>query len=182
MKSYPSQHTQAIVLKRSNFGEKDRIITLYTQKRGKIATVAKGCRSLQSSRLSNLEPGNLVEAYFIESKGLPILLQVQLVDDFIETKSSLKQIKQLMQVLEVVDKLSVEEENEELFAQLLSILKNLSSGTRHHTTKNQLAALIESLGFQHLDETMYSSISEYVSSLAEKPIRSYEFLTLKQQP
>ncbi len=37
---------QGIVLKSINFGELDRIITLFTRKKGKIQVVAKGARKV----------------------------------------------------------------------------------------------------------------------------------------
>ena len=180
MKSYPSVHTKAIVLKRVNYAEKDRIITLYTEKSGKVAAVAKGCRDLKSSRLSVLEPGNLVDAYLITTKGLPILTQTRLVDDFIQTKSTLKKMKQLLQVLEIVDSLSVEEENSQVFYRLVEILNTLKSSAIHTTIKEELAGLIEEFGFQHVKDTEYKTIGEYVSSLSEKPLHAYEYLTLKE--
>ena len=180
MKSYPSVHTQAVVLKRSNFGEKDRIVTLFTQERGKIAAVAKGCRDIKSSRLSTLEPGNLVDIYLIVTKGLPILTQAKLVDEFIQTKQSLKKMKQLLQVLEIVDALSVEEENWEVFQGLSNILHNLNTLPTHAQIKSELALLVEQFGFQHVSDTEYQSVGEYVSSLSDKPLHSYDFLTLKE--
>lgn len=180
MKSYPSIHTPAIVLKRSNVGEKDRIITLFTEKHGKMVTIAKGCRDLHSSRLSSLEPGNLVDIYLIPTKSLPILTQVQLVNDFIQTKSNLKKLKQLLQVLEIVDSLSVEEENPEVFARFSSILHRLNTIHLFATIKEELAQLVEEFGFQHVQDTEYHSVGEYVSSLSERPLHSYDFLTIKE--
>lgn len=180
MKSYPSVHTKAVVLKRSNVGEKDRIVTLFTAEKGKVAVVAKGSRDLKSSRLSTLEPGNLVDVYLIQTKGLPILTQTKLVDDFIHTKQSLKKMKQLLQVLEIVDALSVEEENWEVFERLEGILHQLNSAPVFDQIKSELALLVEHFGFQHVDDTEYQTLGEYVSSLAEKPLHAYEYLTVKE--
>ena len=180
MKSYPSIHTKAVVLKRSNVGEKDRIVTLFTEEQGKVAVVAKGSRDLKSSRLSTLEPGNLVDVYLIPTKNLPILTQTKLVDDFIHTKQSLKKMKQLLQVLEIVDALSVEEQNTEVFERLSYILDTLNTSSVHSLIKSELALLVEQFGFQHVSDTEYQTVGEYVSSLADKPLHAYEFLTVKE--
>lgn len=180
MKTYPSIHTQAVVLKRSNVGEKDRVVTLFTEKQGKIVSIAKGSRDLHSSRLSTLEPGNLVDVYLIPTKGMPILTQTQLINEFIQTKSSLKKVKQLLQVLEIVDSLSVEDQNSEVFTRFTSILHSLNSAELFHTIKEELALLVEEFGFQHVGETEYKTLGEYVSSLSEKPLHSYDYLTIKE--
>lgn len=179
MKSYPSIHTHAVVLKRSNVGETDRVITLFTQKHGKIVSIAKGCRNLHSSRLSTLEPGNLVDAYFLPTKGLPILTQTQLINDFVQTKQSLKKMKQLLQVLEIVDALSVEDENTPVFVRLTKILEALNSFPIFRAIRSELSALIEEFGFQPLVETQYQTISEYVATLSDKNLKSFEFLTIR---
>lgn len=180
MKIYPSIHTQAIVLKRSNVGEKDRVVTLFTEKQGKIVSIAKGCRDLHSSRLSTLEPGNLVDIYLIPTKSMPILTQVQLMNDFIQTKTSLKKMKQLLQVLEIVDSLSVEDQNQEVFTRFSSILHSLNAAHLFAGIKEELSLLVEEFGFQHVGETEYKTVGEYVSSLSDKPLHSYDFLTIKE--
>ena len=87
-------------------------------------------------------------------------------------------MKQLLQVLEIVDALSVEEENGEVFDRLFNILHNLNLASVYSQIKSELALLVEQFGFQHVSETDYQTIGEYVSSLSEKRLHSYEFLTL----
>lgn len=180
MKTYSSIHTRAIVLKRTSVGEKDRVVTLYTEKQGKVVTIAKGSRDLHSSRLSLLEPGNLLDIYLIPTKSLPILTQAQLLNDHLHSKLSLKKMKQLLQVLEIVDALSVEEENPEVFQKCTAILHTLNTSNAYQRIKIELSNLIEYLGFQHPEETEYQTLGEYVSSISEKPLHSYDFLTVKE--
>ncbi|HOI05010.1 MAG TPA: DNA repair protein RecO, partial [Candidatus Woesebacteria bacterium] len=73
--------SQAIVLKRRAMGETDRLLTLLTQDRGKLVVLAKGARRLTSSNRANLEPGNLIQAFFIETKSLTLLTQSRLLFD-----------------------------------------------------------------------------------------------------
>ena len=48
--------TEAIVLKRRNSGEVDRLVTLITQDKGKLQCIAKGVRKMTSSKRAFLEP------------------------------------------------------------------------------------------------------------------------------
>ncbi|MFN2162508.1 MAG: DNA repair protein RecO, partial [Candidatus Promineifilaceae bacterium] len=47
--------TEAIVLKRSDFGEADRLLTLYSKEFGKIRAIAKGARKPQSRKTGHVE-------------------------------------------------------------------------------------------------------------------------------
>jgi len=58
MKSYKAE---GIVIKRKNFGEADRILTVFTKKYGKIKVLAKGVRRITSRRGPNVELFNQVE-------------------------------------------------------------------------------------------------------------------------
>jgi len=42
-----------------------------------------------------------------------------------------------------------------------------------------LGQLINSLGYQHPQESKYDTISDYISALTDKPMNSYEFLMVK---
>ena len=47
--------TEAIVLRRRDFGEADRLLTLYTPERGKISALAKGARKPTSRKAGHVE-------------------------------------------------------------------------------------------------------------------------------
>ena len=47
--------SEAIVLKRTDFGEADRLLTLYSREKGKIKAIAKGARKPQSRKTGHVE-------------------------------------------------------------------------------------------------------------------------------
>lgn len=173
-----SSTTEALVIKRNNTGETDRIVTLLTRDGGKLAAVAKGVRQLKSSRGAYLEPGNYIKCQLIITKSLPILTQATLLDDSQAVRDSLPHVRQLLQLLEFVDALFVESQGEgEVFDDILTlrdwILKRQSSSEK---IRDGLAEVIIKLGYQPLQETNYENITQYVSALADKPMRSWEYL------
>lgn len=173
--------TPAIILKRSNVGETDRIVTLLTQEKGKIAVVAKGSRKMTSSKRGYLEPGNVIDAYLIPTKSLPILTQARLQNEFINAKQSLNSMKKLFQILEIVDTLLVEEEGTDHYQTVYNLIQHLNDfPDNFRSIQHRLETFIISLGFQDPQDTKYTSLLEYVSSVAERPMRSYEFLTVKK--
>jgi len=176
-----STSTEAIVLKRSNSGETDRVVTLLSRDRGKFVCIAKGVRSLTSSKRAYLEPGTYIRCQLITTKSMPLMTQAVLVDDTACIHGQLPKIRQLMQLLEIIDRLFVEEQPEEfLFEDVLAIRKQIvCEGPTSGEVLGKLDTLLENLGYQPLKDTQYTTISEYVSVIADQPMRSWDFLKVK---
>lgn len=173
--------TTGIVLRRKNTGETDRLVSLLTQDYGKIMVVAKGSRKLNSSIRAYLEPGNYVKAFLINTKTMPLLTQAALLEDCSKMKRSLPNLRALSQLLEIFEKLFVEESLEpDTYTLVLKLRKQII--TNQVSPKHMralLGQLINSLGYQHPQESKYDTISDYISALTDKPMNSYEFLMVK---
>jgi len=63
----PISKTEGIVLRYTNLGEADKILTILTRNNGKIKAIAKGCRKPKSSLLSSSEV--FVFSEFVLYKG-----------------------------------------------------------------------------------------------------------------
>lgn len=174
--------TEAIVLKRVNTGEMDRILTLLTPLQGKVSCIAKGVRKMSSSQRAFLEPGNHIQVLLVNTQGLPILTQTRLLHDFPATKQTLLGMKRLSGVLEIIDRLFPEGvEEDQLFHTVVSILHHLDkSHVSLPQVQQELGGMLQELGYQSLEETPYDSITEYVAVLADRPLNAYDFLTLKK--
>lgn len=175
--------TEGIVLKRSNAGEADRIVTLFTRDYGKIACVAKGVRKTTSSKRSALEPGMYSKIFCAEGHGLPILTQAQIIEDFPESRKSLHTTRSLSQVLEIFDTVMVEEETQDgVFDVAVEILRTLNNSESSHRGEiiEMLKDIMGTLGFQDIDDTKFESVSEYVEFLSERKMHSFAFLTVKK--
>lgn len=66
--------TQAIVLKRSNYREADRILRVITPDRGKISLIAKAVRKPKSKLAGGIELFSVNEISYIEGKAIYRLL------------------------------------------------------------------------------------------------------------
>ncbi len=181
MASRRTRTTPAIVLKRYNTGETDRIVTLLTEDEGKVAAVAKGVRKLNSSKRAFLEPGNQVKAYLIETKGLPLLTQADLICDYELAKTDLTRIRQLSQVLETIDRLfTMGEEDIHLYPEVIRILELLArEAPPHKQIQAHLDRILRQLGYAALEDSGHDSLLEYVSHITERPMRSWEFLEVR---
>lgn len=170
-----------IVLKRISVGETDRIINILTQEHGKITVVAKGVRKMKSSKRAYLEPGNIIKAFCVETKALPLLTQATLIEDCSKMQQNLSAYRSLTQLLEIFEKLFVEMELEtETFHYALLLRKQVVAGKAPATfVRDILGKIIVQLGFQHPDESKYNTISDYISALSDSKMKSFEYLHVK---
>src|SRR4030066_1330831 len=104
--------TRGIVLKSQNFRDSSQILTLYTQKFGKLKLLAKGIKSPRSRMAGNLQQFSVVEVVFYkkEEADLHLLSQADLVDPQAEIYKNLTRLSYASAILELVDRLTVEDE------------------------------------------------------------------------
>lgn len=88
----PLLKTFAIALKSQRWGEADRIVTLYTQRLGKIRGVARGARRSKSRFGASLEPFVQCHVNLFEKSGdtLYRISQVDLVEPFSRLREDLE--------------------------------------------------------------------------------------------
>jgi len=115
--------TEAIVLKRSDFGEADRLLTLYTPKLGKIRAIAKGVRKPTSRKSGHVELFTHSQLLIAKGRSLDIVTQAETVHAFRPLREDLLRTTYAYYTAELVD-LFVEEgiENRSLFDLLLAML------------------------------------------------------------
>jgi DNA repair protein RecO (recombination protein O) len=172
--------TEGIVLKRVNTGETDRLVTFLTRDFGKLVGVTKGVRSLKSSRRAHLEPGNYLKIFGVYTKGLPIITQTSLLEDAHTSRDSLVGVRQLTQVLEVLDRLFVEGDiDQSAYVKVVELRQALFNKSAYAKMQTLLGSLLEHLGYQNYQQTSHSSVLDYVAEITEKRMKSFEYLQVK---
>lgn len=169
---------EAVVLKRSNYGEADRIVTVFSREIGKISILAKGVRKITSKRLGSVEPGTQMSALVIKGKGMDILSQTVILNSFVAIKKDLTAITQLSQLLEIIDLLTREnQELADIYEVLIETLTALTKTTNRKqillTAFHQITSL---LGFTPPQDLSESALKTYIESIAERHLHSKEFL------
>lgn len=180
MISTRSAPAEGIVLKRSNTGEADRIVTILTKEFGKLAGVAKGVRKLTSSKKSYLEPGNVIKIMLVRTGSLPIITQATLIHQAVEADATLRTLKSLVQWLEIIDTIFVEEElDDELYSLVLATRELcLAPVVQIKPLQQQLARILERLGFNDPQGEKNYSITQFVNTIADRPLKGFEYLTV----
>ncbi len=121
--------TEGVILSRRNFGEADRLITIYTRDFGKVTVIAKGVRRPRSRKAGHLELGSWCKLFIAKGKNLDILTEVEIkkafgIDNFTYAKAN-----KIYHLLELVNKLTPEhQKNQKLFNLLVNFLNLTAAG------------------------------------------------------
>ena len=110
-------------MKRSDFGEADRLLTLYTPKLGKMRAIAKGVRKPTSRKSGHLELFTHSQLLIAKGRNLDIVTQAETIHAFRPLREDLLRTGYAYYVAELMN-LFVEEgvENRPLFDLLLAML------------------------------------------------------------
>ena len=120
--------TEGIVLRHTNLGEADRILTILTRNNGKIKAIAKGCRKPKSSLLSSSEV--FVFSEFVMYKGTNFYHVSQAVtrQTFYNIRKDLLRLSYATYFAELAEAVSDEDiSSERLFLLLAKALYYLST-------------------------------------------------------
>ena len=100
--------TEAVVLRRSDLGEADRIVTLYTPQLGKLRAVAKGIRRPTSRLGGHLELFTHSRVLLAKGRDLDIITQAETIHSFIGLRDDLWRAALACYAAELLDRLTVE--------------------------------------------------------------------------
>lgn len=123
--------TEAIVLKKIEFGETSRIAHFYTKDLGRISGIIKGAKSSKSKfgkSVDILNHLNLV-LYNKNTREIQLISDIELINHFRKTKDNYEKLKYALAVIELVSALTVEHDpNKRLFDGTTKILKLIEHG------------------------------------------------------
>jgi DNA repair protein RecO (recombination protein O) len=81
---------EAIVIRRRDWDEADRLLTLYTREHGKIQAVAKGARKPTSRKAGHVELFTRARLLIARTRSIDIVTQAETLDAFGPLRSSLE--------------------------------------------------------------------------------------------
>lgn len=100
----PTYLADAIVLRRLDYGEADRILTLLTREYGKLAAIAKGARKSKTRMGSSLDLFGRSRMMLAKGANLDVIAQVERRGDVRNISGDLERTGYSCLVAEVVDK------------------------------------------------------------------------------
>ena len=112
--------TEAIVLRRKDIGEADRILTLFTPGRGKIRAIAKGIRKPRSRKAGHLELFTRAKLLLAQGRDLDHVTQADMVEPYRALREDLLRSAYAAYMVELLDRFTPDEEENEALYNLLS--------------------------------------------------------------
>lgn len=127
-RSERSIKVDAVILRHSDYGEADRLLTLFTREAGKLRAIAKGVRKMKSRKAGHLEPFTQVTLMLAQGHDLWIVTQAEATELFQPLRENLTLIGYAGYVVELLDRFTYEEgQNWQLYQLLVETLGRLAS-------------------------------------------------------
>ena len=110
--------TKALVIKKQNYRETDRILTIFSPDFGKKTIIARGIRKPLSKMSGHLDTLMLAQIILTHDQELPTVTSCQLIGPFDNIRKSYKKTNQASAVIKLIDKVVLENINQDQFFNL----------------------------------------------------------------
>lgn len=170
---------QGIVIKRRDFLESDRYLTLFTKEHGKISVKALGVRKLTSRRSPHVELLSHCVFSLYKTQATPILTEVESINAFEAVKEDLTKIGFAYHICELVDGLTAEhQEHGQVFTVLIETLQRMCGDENIALVVHEFEiALLRTLGFWPKHQTLVGrEIPIVIERILERKLRSLRML------
>ena len=176
MRSYK---TEGIVIKRRNFGESDRIITVFSKQYGKIQVKAVGVRKINSRRSPHIELLNQSLFTLYKGRNISLLTEVSSLENFAEIKENLTKVGFAYHICELIDGLCAEnQEHPDIFDLLQTTLQRMTTSEDLTFVIHEFEIeLLTKLGFyKTTDFPRDFNTSEFIEQILERKLKSKQIL------
>lgn len=102
--------TEAIVLRRTDFGEADRMLTLYSREFGKIKVLAKGARKPQTRKTGHVDLFMRTNFLIARGRNIDLITQAELVEPYAALHDDLVRATYASYAVELLDRFTVEDD------------------------------------------------------------------------
>ena len=120
--------TEAVVIRRSDFGEADRLLTLFSADRGKVRAIGKGARKPQSRKTGHVELFMRSKFLIAEGRDLDIVTQAEMVEAYSALRDDLLRATYASYAVELLDRFTVDDDpHRDIYELLAAMLGWLST-------------------------------------------------------
>jgi DNA repair protein RecO (recombination protein O) len=110
---------EGIIIKRNNYGESDRIITVLTKYHGKLSVKAAGVRKITSKRSAHIELLNYANLGLYVGNKFPVLTEAESIENYSVIKEDLAKVGFAYHLCELIDRLCPEGQEQRAVFDLL---------------------------------------------------------------
>ncbi len=133
--------THALVLRRRDQGDADRILTIFTPDKGRLEVIAKGVRKTSSRKAGHLEPFTHVNLLLAQARTWDIITEAVAVESYRHLRENLDAIGRAGYVAELVDAFAESDDDYRPVWDLTTfVLRELDEAARREAAATQPAA------------------------------------------
>ncbi len=173
------------IIKRSNYKESDKLITVFSHQRGKQTLKAKGIRKVCSRRIGSLELCNYISMQVVQGRGdFDVITEVQLQRNYSSLGHQFQRTKIAYELLELVNTFAPEAvENDDLMELLHKAFEFLSSQdfTQELADKTSLrfkTRMLELMGYGNYIEPTHAQLNAIIEELSQRKLLAHQSFTL----
>lgn len=171
---------EAIILKRKNVGEADRILTIFTKEYGKLRVIAKGIRKISSRRAPHLEIFTRVTMIIHVGITFESVSEVTPMDTFSTLRSDLARVSLGYYLCELTDSLLPErQKHEDVYKMLWDALATLNDKRVkdiYYHSKQFTLEILWRLGFLPREKILSGAkLQSFVESITERRLKTPHF-------
>lgn len=172
--------TEVVVLARKNYGEADRLLTVFSKHYGKLRVIAKGIRRPTSRKKSSLELFSHTRLFLAKGRNLDIITDAEVKSSFLGWRKDLTKVGVAYHLAELVTRLSPErQEHREVFDLLLgsfAALGNLDYWSLYPFIQSFKVKLLEELGYLERGKPEPKKLDLYIEDLINGQLKTKRFL------
>jgi len=126
--------TNAVILRRMDYGEADRLLTLLTPDHGKFRALAKGARKPIARKTGHVELYALVDIQIARGRELHVVREVEMREPFLPLREDLVRSTYASHFVELIDRFTGEQDSSQAeFELLVTGLARLCTGVDPRT-------------------------------------------------
>ena len=105
--------SEAIVLSRTDFGEADRLLVIYTPRHGKLRAIAKGARKPTTRKSGHVELYARTDLLLHRGRELLIISQAEMTEPYLPLRDDLTRAAYASYAAELLDRFTTDEDSAE---------------------------------------------------------------------
>ncbi len=177
-----SYKIEGIVIRRVNYSESDRLITIFSKSQGKIVVLAKGIRKVRSRKAPHLELFTHAQLFIAHGRNFDLVTESQTIEPFSLLRSDLIRLAHSYRIIEIVDRLCMEREiHKDVYHFLLGTLAILNSqnlNNPHQVTEQFTLQILWNLGYLPKENVIEGyKLQNFLESIMERRLKSDSLLT-----
>ena len=142
-----SLRINAVVVKRRNFLEKDRILTLFSKEQGKVEALAKGARRPGNRLSPNSDIATIAQFHIHQTKSIDIISEIEPIYHPFGSRGDFDKTQRISYALKIIDKLyEVETPHVNSYLILEILIKTISDNDRQLIFLRFIIEVLHDLG------------------------------------